>query len=686
MQTDRISEIIAHFIGHFDSVMDEARLRIGYTGGQVHDNVPAPPQDLEALDPDFASDLALKDYVPGVEYRDNDYRLFDIGGRAHFDPVSAQDFRDLDDGAAGGFRLPRMDLPHISVDEPDIPIETDERLVVHPGPGSAISHMAQINLLFDDDYLNMTSEYHARLDTGYVAERLAEFAADAVRFTPFSDLDRTDTYENLLKIAQEVHDYKEDLIAGNTISIGEDSEVNFVLAGDEIHGTYVNGVLTEEAPLLDDFMPDRGLAKPEEDPEESDAPLEQPASQNTLDIAAGANVVANIASFTTTGVITPVMSVMGNYHQIDVITQAYVYSDNDINAFASNGCGNGWDGNDGSHAPTVAMNVATFDRTIVSETGSDSQTAPDQDPTYPSDWRVSVIEGDVCFVQWIEQYNFVTDNDQMIVTTTGYETTVLIGGNAAFNITAFLGLSQQYDLVIVGGNVLDMNIISQMAVLYDNDTISGERGSPDDINTQTGNNLLWNEASIHNVGSNDRFETMPDYMQQAQQNIRNGDPSMPETLGSDANFIGHEWLNVLYITGNLYDITYIKQVSILGDSDHVTQAASDYLANNQNATVTIDTGSNAVVNIAQIVDYDSFGGSTYVAGQMYSDAILIQGGLVEDDHTQPQPVNNQLANEVIAFLDNDPVTPDPDDIVFNSANDIGGPHASPVDVMQTVIA
>ncbi|PZU88612.1 MAG: hypothetical protein DI528_04655 [Shinella sp.] len=680
MQIDRISEIIAHFIGHFDSVMDDARLRIGYTGGQVHDNAPALPQDLEALDPNFASELALKDYVPGVEYQDNDHRLFDVGGRAYFDPLSGQEFRDLDEGLDGGFRLPRM-----GIEEPNIPIELDERLAVYPGPGSAISHMAQINLLFDDDYLNMTSDYHAKLDTGYVVERLAQFATDAVAFTPFSAFDRTDTYEGLQKIAQEVHEYKQDLVANDTTSIGEEAEVNFVVAGDEIHGTYVNGVLTDEIPSVDELMPDRGLAKPAEDPEESETPLEQPGPQNTLEITAGANVVANIATFITTGVITPVMSVMGNYHQIDVITQAYVYSDNDTNVFAPNGSADEGASTDSDRVPTVALNIAEFDRAVFGNTGNDSQTVPDQDPTYPSDWRVNIIQGDVSFVQWIEQYNFVTDNDQMVVTTTGYETTVLTGGNAAFNITAYLGIGQQYDLVIVGGNVLDMNIISQMAVLYDNDTITGEADYAGNVTTQTGNNLLWNQASILNVGSNDRFETMPDYMQQAQQNILNGDPDMPETLGTDANFVGQEWLNVLYITGNLYDITYIKQMSILGDSDHVTQAASDYLANNQNATVTIDTGSNAIVNIAQIVDYDSFGGSTYVAGQTYSDAILIQGGLVEDDLTQPQPANNQLANEVLAFLDGDPVTPDTDDAVFNSATDLGGPNASPADVMQTMI-
>ncbi|MGO8189993.1 hypothetical protein AB9F38_35175, partial [Rhizobium leguminosarum] len=77
------------------------------------------------------------------------------------------------------------------------------------------------------------------------------------------------------------------------------------------------------------------------------------------------------------------------------------------------------------------------------------------------------------------------------------------------------------------------------------------------------------------------------------------------------------------------------------------------LENNPDATVTIDSGSNAVVNIAEIVDYDSFGQTTYLAGQLYSDAILIQGGLVEHDTTQQQPADDRLANEVIAFLDND---------------------------------
>lgn len=274
----------------------------------------------------------------------------------------------------------------------------------------------------------------------------------------------------------------------------------------------------------------------------------------------------------------------------------------------------------------------------------------------------------------------------MTVTTSGASVSLLTGGNAALNIANFLGIGMQYDLIIVGGNVLDMNLISQIAVLYDNDWARANPDAPDGATIQSGNNLLWNDAGIHNVGSNGRFETMPDYMHQTVNAINERDPNMPDALAHDANFAGYQGLNVLYITGNLYDVSIIKQVSVLGDSDDVTQAAAKVLDNNENATVHIDTGSNAVVNLAQIVDYDSFGSTTYVAGGVYSDAILIQGGIIENDTSQPAQ-HGQLANEVIAFLHDDPATTQNEsDGVINGGHDLSWSNAHPSDVMQTVVA
>ena len=212
------------------------------------------------------------------------------------------------------------------------------------------------------------------------------------------------------------------------------------------------------------------------------------------------------------------------------------------------------------------------------------------------------------------------------------------------------------------------------------------RGVDDQPARVSGNNLLWNQASIHNVGSNDRFEAMPDYVSQTVKAIDDLDPQMPQGMAGDMHFAGYAGVNVLYITGSLFDVNIVKQVSVLGDSDQVILAANKHLAANEDAEVSIDTGSNAVINIAEIVDYDSFGNTTYVAGQVYSDAILIQAGLVGHDSEQPEQPGERLANEVIAFLDEHEPAGGGVDATIDGGHDLSWTNLHPADVMQTVVA
>lgn len=672
MHIDKISDMIAHFIGMFDTVVEEARLRSNYSEGPAHSDPDRLPEDEAARLLDKNYDVPLEDYDPGVKYRSGYYDFDYI--RPHFARAVEYDMQQLAnaipvDISGTHFRFPGR----LSFDE--------RELVVHTGPGSVAGHLTQVNILQDDDYLNMTDGPNVARDTTFVTARTVEFYNEAAVFTPFSTFQRTDSYDALQALAKSAHDYIEHARDNDVTSLGTGADQDFVLAGNDINGLYINGAVAYDKPTLDDFMPDRGIAKPAEAPEKSDVSLhEDSPAGNSLDIAAGANVVANIATLVNTGVMTSVTAVMGDYHQIDAITQAYIYSDRDeISSVFTHS---------EDQAATAAYNIASFQRSVYpgAENAAADSHESGEPPIFPTAWRVSVLEGDVSFVHWIEQYQFISDNDTMTVTTSGASVSLLTGGNAALNIANFLGIGMQYDLIIVGGNVLDMNLISQIAVLYDNDWARANPDAPDGATIQSGNNLLWNDASIHNVGSNDRFETMPDYMHQTVNAINERDPNMPDALAHDANFAGYQGLNVLYITGNLYDVSIIKQVSVLGDSDDVTQAAAKVLENNDNATVHIDTGSNAVVNIAQIVDYDSFGSTTYVAGGVYSDAILIQGGIIENDTSQPTQ-HGQLANEVIAFLHDDPATiQNESDGVINGGHDLSWSNAHPSDVMQTVVA
>lgn len=66
--------------------------------------------------------------------------------------------------------------------------------------------------------------------------------------------------------------------------------------------------------------------------------------------------MANIATLVNTGVMTSVTAVMGDYHQIDAITQAYIYSDRDeISSVFTHS---------EDQAATAAYNIASFERSV----------------------------------------------------------------------------------------------------------------------------------------------------------------------------------------------------------------------------------------------------------------------------------------------------------------------------------
>ncbi|MGF6173547.1 hypothetical protein [Ensifer sp. 4252] len=719
MHTERLNEIIAHFIGMFEADTDEARLRAKQLeGGDLKEAVQQ-VEDGDTKSADFASSFQLNDYDPEVLYRTPSHEIADVdlfgrirGFGDHFADAVAQY------GNAVPVKL------FSSFGQPDgAPVE--DKLIVHDGPGSVIAHVVQANMVRDDDVLNMTDSTGAPRDTTYVTYKLAEFSAEATEATPFAHYTRVDTYEGLSKIADDLSGYaaanrspepvassdEPDAATGTdpgtsaalteqpagpdplndeidlplTVSPDElpvDDSGNFALAADSIEGVYVNGFRVDEAPVLADLMPDRGLAQPVADPEGTDGPLqeEDDKSGNSVYVEAGANIVANIVSIVETSVIAPVTAVMGGYHQIDVISQSYAYADSD--ELDKVLCDNSAE----SASRTVAMNIAHFGREAYHSSSSDQEDDAAQASIFPNSWRVSVVDGDVSFVHWVEQYNFLNDNDTVTVTTSGVQTTALTGGNVAVNLASFLGIGDQYDLVIVGGKVLDLNMITQVAVFYDNDHVNGITAGNGMTVDQSGN-LIWNQASIQNVGANDRFEAMPDYIEKAVDNINDRINELPSGFSLDLNFQGYEGLNILYITGNLYDVNVIKQISILGDADSVSYVANKILDDNPDAEITIHTGGNAVINSAQIIDYDTFGHTTYVGGQVYSDAILIQAGLVDHDTSTPDvtPKGARLANEVIAFIGDDDAPSHPTETVIDAGNDMSWSNGQWNDVMHTVL-
>ena len=368
-----------------------------------------------------------------------------------------------------------------------------------------------------------------------------------------------------------------------------------------------------------------------------------------------------------------VVVVAGDYHRLDAIYQTNVLRDVDtIDAR--------WPGETATMGGNVVQNSASFvNHDYATKTGA----APPENG-FPASWNVTAIDGDMTFLSWVYQYNFTSDHDTQVLTAMGTNTFISTGLNLGFNLLSFANLGKYFDMVIVGGSLYDGNFITQTNVLLDSDTLSvwGD-SSASQGSVATGDNVLWNEASIENVGPDAWTAGLPSHYQDAVGRLSQGDTQMPDGFKADAALDGLGNLKVLYIAGNVYDIHSINQVNVVGDADFLA-LYEENLLKAQDSIWQVTTGANTLVNKATIIDYDSIGATAYVGGNLYSDAVLVQAEIIEGSLDRLMVRGNELANEVIAFLDDMPDLSGRDDDMptLQPMTDVGASY----DTFQSVFA
>ncbi len=450
-----------------------------------------------------------------------------------------------------------------------------------------------------------------------------------------------------------------------------------VKVGGEASGIVINGVYSEEMP---DFMENLPAALQEdEDEEDAEADPEGPDNESNpfaeeeeanpyeLDpghhVMAGGNISANEAFIGMSWVDAGVIAVMGDVVRLDLISQTNVLSDVDGGS---------------AGAASRAVNAARIEQ--VSSNPGGAKADPVDDPVFPSFWQVQTVEGDVISLNWTQQHIFATDNDRAEIEFTGDNTFIGLGENFLGNLTSIVELGFQYDLIIVGGQMITMNIIEQINVLLDSDMISGTIEGVDSL--VTGENYLQNSASISTTGI-DTMMGITEAFAAAGEALANGAKSISEAVAADPLFAGYEALSVLYITGDLIQLNAIEQLNYLGDADQVHLALDEFLAE-VGEEVTVNTGSNALLNDARIDDY-GIDSVVMAGGEIYSDALIHQAELIDTD-ALPNGVTTALTNEAIAaFLSGDMIDPAP------SSDDVGDAAPMPtdsgsLDVMQTILA
>ena len=647
-------ENVLHFIGHWQMATEGVRLRDDLMAFRRLQEESQDPGDILALPSNPHQYHAIRDYVPGVQYHPNQW---DPTGWSPFHMPSIRPwFQDLEEVRSLLAIRPDMNWP-----SPHLHWHHPQHVPAMDAPGQVIYLVNQAIYLLDNDILNLTGGPEPVLDPALM-HRLHQLAASAEAIDVLDALKMPQSPGDLGTIVTTAHDILS--------ALSEDSP-HVVVQGTTLTGSYVNGVEVDEPLVLDDLLPAPFLPDAAEASEPVSHIIEtlHDGVEGELALQAGANMAMNSAIISSVGLLGGVIAVAGNVYRIDAIIQSNAYSDTDHigDQFVPTG-----------QSATAAYNYASFSHVPMTYAAPETSI---EEGGFPDNWIVSIVDGDLIFSQWLVQTNFIHDNDIHVLCDTGAYSNFVTGANLAHNINSFSDLGLVYDLILIGGNLYDANIISQLNVLLDDDYVYGGAAGREGTSSDTSGNLLYNGATISNMGAQNWLEGLPEHYLEALERLAAGDRTMPEGFGDDEAFAGFGGLSVLVVTGNVYDLHYISQTNILGDADLVAAAEAAALddAAATGADWHLSTGENALINTAAILDTDSLGDVAYAGGTVYSDTILIQAEILSGP-SDDDP--DALVYEAIAFITADDGT----DVVVTSEGIVPTPAGgNAADVMDSVL-
>ncbi len=664
MSLDPITESIAHFIGHFQIAVEEARLRDTYNEFKALER-----KEEDEARPEFSpvrltAPLGPEGYDPSVK------------------PLPAQ--ADLMVAAAspaaaempvGPGLAPDLDLADLF--PPNDPVSSSAGgtiiLPFVPTPSSVATITLQSIRLSDNDVLGDPDAagflppaiYEALLQGAIaLAEQMMPLSLNAVTGAVLDDP------QAAIAVIESLSDVALPAIDGVTGTI---------LTGEGVDGRIMNGVSVEdELPSRDDLLPaylQSKHAKLEDADEVSKdikwmsevghVKLNVPDAQHA--VTAGANELTNAAMIYTNWIDAAVIAVAGDVVSFDAVAQVNVLSDRDTV--------------DGHVFPSLstskAVNAAEF-TTTESSINSPHFT---EGGGLPSVWNLKTIKGDVVLANHVKQHSFVTDTDRLDLTFTAATTTIVAGENQAFNLFDVAEIGFGYDLILVGGSMVTMNLIGQTNVLLDDDVFSGP--GLGDAALSGDDNLVANKAQILREGADEHVE-MARAFADALKDMAKGAAELAEEVARDSVFTGSEALRALYIEGNLTQINVVEQMNYLGDQDQVHMAFDAVATMIAGTAVSVSTGSNALMNAASIMTA-GLDSKIMAGGTVYDDALLYQAELIDTDAAPNGVSVKALASEAVAFLADDMVGSSISDAI-EAAGYVDDSHhgGTPLDVMQTM--
>ncbi|OSP54790.1 hypothetical protein [Pseudoruegeria sp. SK021] len=683
MSLDPFTEIISRFIGHLHIAIEDLRQRSDFdaflASSKLIDDIAAPAPGAIEFNVPYLLDGFTPDGGPMPLIAAATPLPFPI-------PLDApQQFR-LDAGASLTMTIARgpSNPGDDAITDPTMYIRwSQDGPLMAPAPNSIVAVTYQAAILTDDDLLVFTD---AHLFTSVTAahvelDALVEIA-ESLGVTPLSAQITAiiPTLEDGMQFASVMQDagvLNPDVSAAETVVIGA------AVTGTFIDGAAIAGSAEDSLPVFDDLLP--AALQPNDD---DDAPAALPARSLNYEkdgaaagssdyyavdpghaVVTGANMTANMVAVASAWVDAPVIAVRGDALNLTSISQVNVLADVDL-----------------SFAQDAGVASQSLNAAHVSTTSSETPSDPGSEPGIVADletpshtWAITTIDGDLTFSNIIQQYIFSTDFDRIEVTFRATATSIAMGENQIFNAVALKALGYHYDLIVVDGDMVTMNAITQTNVLLDNDVVAGALAAGTTISTS--DNLQLNTARIETQGT-DTVTPVRDGFAAAMAELDAGRTTGLSTIADDASFSGKDLLTALHVKGDLIKVNAVEQVNVLGDSDQVHLALADFAAGLSD-TATITIGSNAQLNAASIQDFGR--DSIIMAAQnSYSDALIYQANLTDSTAPPDQVALTPIVNEALAFLA-DGMLDTPDDPGFAPLPVFGDLPGS-ADVMQSVLA
>ncbi len=329
--------------------------------------------------------------------------------------------------------------------------------------------------------------------------------------------------------------------------------------------------------------------------------------------------------------------VLGDHKEVNLIAQINVFRGLDATS----------DGADWSHdaiADVVAGNQFRNEATLSTEPGSIYGNVAAGGFPFATDWKVDYTDGDLYDVTVVTQHNVMSDDDIQFGAPTQATYTTETGANGQLNSSSLLELGKKYDLIIVGGDVVEYDAIVQMNILYDADMLAQFDAGPGVEQSVAGHdNQLTNDAAIYSTGGAS-YKPITEEAQDLAGLIADGESDIPAEMMIGLPGNGDDEFNVLYVSGHHYTYNFVLQSNTMSDADYSLDGLGSGDGSQQ-----MTAGGNKLINAAVINEQDSTSDYQYLGGEFSTEMLLIQANIIEGEEN-PSVNAGGLHEDVVAAL------------------------------------